>query len=138
MSTQVDMTINDGQGAPVAHTFTAVGVDVKGVAKWFEKTTSSISAGFFQLTSSLRIPTVPSDPVRYQVKLVVPTVVTETLNGVAYQKAIRKALVSIDMVMPSDATLQERKDLAAYVYNFAAKNTSGGLRYSIENLDVVV
>jgi len=125
MSTQVDTALSDGQGSPVSHAFVAMGVDGKGVAKWYEKTTSSIAAGFFTLTSSMRIGSKVTDPIRFEGKLVVPTVVVETINGVNYNKVSRQMLVTISVIVPQDSTTQERKDLMRYVKQFCDW-TSGG------------
>jgi len=118
MTTQANISLNDGAATPAAHTFVAVGVNGNGVAKWVEKTTSTLPAGFFTLTSSLKIPSKPGDAIRGQVKLIVPTVVTETINGVDYMKVARTALVSCDVVCAGDSTQQERKDLMQYFKNF--------------------
>lgn len=137
MSTQVDLTLPDGQASPANHTFVSAGVDGKGVATWLEKT-STLLAGFFRLTSSCRFPSKPGDPVRYQMKLVFPTVANETVNGVTYQKVIRSCLFDGTFVLPSDSSLQERKDFVAYIGNNITGTASGKIGYQIINQDSVV
>jgi predicted GNAT family acetyltransferase len=137
MSTQVDLILPDGQASPVNHTFVSSGVDGKGVATWLEKT-STLLAGFFRLTTSARLPSKPGDPVRYQMKLVIPTVAAETVNGVTYQKVIRSCLFDGTFVLPADSSLQERKDFVAYVGGNIAGTAPGKLGYQIINQDSVV
>ena len=78
------------------------------------------------------------DPVRYQMKLVFPTVANETVNGVTYQKVIRSCLFDGTFVLPSDSSLQERKDFVAYIGNNITGTASGKIGYQIINQDSVV
>jgi hypothetical protein len=138
MAAQINKALNDGQASPVGHTFLAAGVDTKGVATWFEKT-ASIAAGWFRLTTSARVPAKPGDPLRFSYKNVMPTVVTETINGVTYQKVIRQMLVTVDVVLPADSTLAERKDLIAYLVNdLGAVGVAGYFGNQIRDLDIIV
>lgn len=138
MAAQINKTLNDGQASPASHTFVAAGVDTKGVATWYEKT-SSILAGWFRLTTSARPGAKAGDPFRLAYKLVVPTVVTETINGVTYQKVIRQMLFTMDVVLPADCTLAERKDLIAYALNdLGALGVAGYWGNQIRDLDIIV
>lgn len=139
MATQANLTMTDGQSpTPVSHTFVASGVDGNQVATWLEKS-ASIFQGFYRFTTQIRLPKKQGDPVRHTAKLVVPTVVSETINGVTYAKVSRQALVSVDIVMPSDSTTQERLDVCAYMaYTFGSPNTSGQLAWQVKNQEGVV
>lgn len=112
MAAQANLTLADAQGTPVNHTFVASGVS-NGVATWFEKT-ASVIAGYFKITQSMRFPGKATDPVRHQMKLVLPTTVTETINGVSYNKVTRQSMVNIEVITAPDATAQEKKDLVKY------------------------
>lgn len=139
MASQANITLNDGQVAPVAHTFVAAGVDGKGVAKWIEKTTETSPIGHFVLTTQTRLPSKAGDPVRHTYKMVIPRVVTETINGVSTKKVARQALVAIDVVMPSDSTTQERKDACAFLQHaMGAWTTSGQFSWQIVEQEPVV
>jgi hypothetical protein len=137
MSAQVDKTLFDGQASPVSHTFSAAGVDTKGVATWFEKT-ASIASGWFRLTNSGRLGAKPTDPIRFAYKLAMPTVVTETINGVTYQKVIRQMLATMDVILPSDCTIAERKDLLAFVKNDLTVTVVGNFGNQVRDLDFIV
>lgn len=138
MPQQADVTLNDGAGTPVGHVFKAAGVDGKGVATYYEKTTSSLVSGFFRLTYFTRLSTKLTEPNRHSMKLVLPTVVTETINGVTYNKVARQSMLSVDCIVAPDSTAQERKDLCAYsadALTFSGANTFG---YTIVNQEAVV
>lgn len=132
MPAQGTLQLNDAQASPVAHNFVPSGV-VNGIATWHEKT-ASVLAGYFKLTFSMKFPTNGKDPIRHQLKLVVPTAVTETLNSVNYVKVVRTALVNVDVVIPQDSTLQERKDIASYMRDVFV-NSSGYFGSQIANND---
>lgn len=138
MATQANLSMDDGQVIPAAHTFVAAGVDGNQVATWLEKG-ASIFQGFFRFTTQIRLPKKQGDPVRHSMKLVIPTVVSETINSVTYAKVSRQALASIDIVMPSDSTMQERLDMCAYIaYTFGSPNTSGHMAWQIKNQEGVI
>lgn len=123
MTAQVDLVLNDGQASPAAVTFTAAGSQA-GLATWFQKT-AAIVDGYFKITHLMRWPQKPKDPIRHSIRFVIPTVATETVNSVNYTKVVRQAFCSVDFVIPGDATLQERKDIRAYVSNALASTTAG-------------
>lgn len=139
MANQVNLSINDAQGSPVAHTFVASGVDAKGVALYLEKTTSSLVTGFFRLTQSTRLATKMSEPNRHAMKLVIPTIVVETLNGVNYSKVARQSMISIDCIIAADSTAQERKDLCVFAANNLANYVgSNYFGYTVVNQEGVI
>lgn len=139
MASQANLSISDGQGTPVAHTFVAAGVDGKGVALWLEKTTSSLVNGFFRLTQSTRLSSKITEPNRHSMKLVIPTIVVETVNGVNYNKVARQSMISIDCIVAPDSTAQERKDLCVFAANNLANYSgSNNFGYSVVNQEAVV
>lgn len=126
MASQGNLTINDGQAVPVAHTFVAQGVDSNGVAQWIEKTAGSF-IGFLRLTMSAKVPPASTGrPLVHELRLVIPTVVTETINGVSTQKQVRSILATAKFVVPSDSTLAERKDACNFVANTLRDTATGG------------
>jgi hypothetical protein len=135
MTTQANISLPDAAAAN--HTFVASGV-VDGVAVWYEKT-AALVAGWFKLTTSLRMPPKPTDPMRLQLKLVKPTVVTETINGVTYDKVIRQILINVDVVCPPDSTTTERADVCKYVgTTLLDVTTAGTFGYQVKNADAIV
>lgn len=127
----------DGAGTPVSHTFTAVGVDGKQVAKWVDRS-SGLPAGYAIVTASTRLPSKPGDPVKLQARLVVPTVVTETINGVTYNKVSRHMFAAIDISVPGDSTTVERKTLMKYVEQFCNPTNAQSLGTSAMDIDPIV
>lgn len=138
MATQANLNLADAQATPVNHVFVAAGVDGKGVALYLEKTTSSISSGFFRLTHSTRLSTKISEPNRHTMKLVMPTIVVETINGVAYNKVARQSMVSVDVICASDSTAQERKDLITYMANNMGYGGNNYFGYTVVNQEAIV
>ena len=135
MSTQADKSLNDE--VPVAHVFSAAGV-VNGIATWFEKATNPLVSGWYRMTLSSRIPTNGKDPMRFQYKLVVPTIVTETINGVAYQKVARSVTVNVDVIAAADSTATERGAAIRYLALDATSLSAGYLGSVVKTADVVV
>lgn len=131
MSSQSNITLADGASpTPANHTFVAQGVDGSGVARWVEKSAGIVS-GFLKLTTSIKLPTKPGDPVRHQMKLICPTIVTETINGVSYQKVARQILADVSFVIPQDATEQERRDALTYFSGMFGSSSGNQLGFQI-------
>lgn len=127
MPSQIAIVLPDR--VPANHTFVASGV-LNGIATWYEKTASVIS-GYFKLTMSMKFPTKGNEPVRHQLRLVVPTVATETINGVTYQKVTRQSFVSIDVVCAPDSTQNERHDICEYIRKLLDVNVATGFANQI-------
>lgn len=117
------LTLNDGLATPVAHTFAPVNIDALGVAKWADRV-GGIALGYPVVTQSLRSPTKGSRSYRLTTKVVVPTLeLTSPSTGTGIQPAPTKAydlMCSCEFVLPERSTLQERKNLLAYVKNVLA------------------
>lgn len=133
------LTINDGQGTPVAHTFTARRID-SGIAKW-QDISGGIAVGFPTITASLREPAKNGNGSRVyrgQIKVVLPVLeVTNpsTYNGItpAPTKAYDCIMVT-DFTFPERSDAQTRKNVRAYMAN-ALANTD--LKALIEDLNFV-
>jgi hypothetical protein len=135
MTTQVDKSLNDE--VPVAHVFSAAGV-IDGIATWYEKATNPLVSGWFRNTLSSKIPTNGKDPLRFQYKLVVPTIVTETINGVAYQKVARSVTVNLDVIAAPDSTAAERGMAMRFLALDATSLTAGYLGAVVKTADTIV
>lgn len=106
-----NLTINDGQASPVAHTF-AVGTTDGQQAKWVEKSAAN-SLGYFPLTYSVRLSKSATGANVVEIGLSTPT-----LDGTVTNAVARKSTASVRFNFSQAATQQEMKDLVAYVTNF--------------------
>lgn len=124
-----NITINDGAATPVAHTFTPIGKDDKGVL-WFEQTNpvpaSPLEAkriGYRQYRSTSGGTNGVSKMV---LTVALPTLETLGNNSagftppptLAYRNAVR-----IEFDLPERGTKQQRKDLRTFVYNLLGAGT---------------
>lgn len=123
------LTINDGKATPVAHTFSPVRLDAKGVATFFDRS-GGIAIGFPRLTFSLREPdgnvSAGSDSGKKRnyksiFTIDVPTMEsTSAATGTGIAPAPTVAYVHssrTEFLLPERGTLAERKDLFAYHTN---------------------
>lgn len=121
MTAFTNITINDGQATPVAHTFTARRLE-NGVAKW-QDLVSGIAVGFPTIQASLREPVKNSKSPIYKASLKVTLPVLETVNASTYNgitPAPTKAydvVANLDILLPERSTLQDRKNIQAYLVN---------------------
>jgi hypothetical protein len=124
MSTMTSLTIADGQSTPQNHTFDVQNAQVGDKpAVWMDKISGTYQ-GFSILTSILR----RSEAGRaYRVKLTlaVPTLaVTAPASGTGIQPLPTQAYVTratIEFILPDGCTLQDRKDILAYVQGALSK-----------------
>lgn len=125
------LTINDGAATPVAHTFSPANIDVAGVAKW-EDRVGGVPLGFPTVTLSMRRPSKASRNYRLTAKVVYP--VTETIAPSNFPSKAYDLIGTVEFVLPDRASLQQRKDLAAFVKNYLANAV---ITSCVENLDSV-
>lgn len=122
MAAIADIVINDGQTTPVGHTFAATDVSRDGIARWQERTTNTVPVGYFEATASIRRPGKGASTTKVDLKVVCPTLeVTAGSTGGGYQAAPKLAyncLAVCSFVMHERSTLQNRKDILAYMRNF--------------------
>lgn len=121
MSAQSNIVINDGQTTPVAKTFSARGADLH-LATW-KDTSSGISIGMPTITISNKEQDGSNGAYRVEARITVP--VLETISGDAggytpSPKVAYKMFGKVELVSPNRATLQNRKDLVAFVKNLMA------------------
>lgn len=101
-----NLVLTDRAATPVAHTF--VPLDIKnGVGTVIESTGVPIGDKRFSVSLS------KSSTNRYKavLRMVVPTVVTETINGVTRPVIIRTAYADCTFTFDPESTEQERKDV---------------------------
>lgn len=119
MSARANLVINDRAGTPVAHTYSPDGDDVNGVHIWSEKT--SVPAGNPRFTASLRQ---SNGKYRPSLKLTIPVVQTQTINGVASPVVVRTAYAEVNFTFDSLSSTQERADcVGLFVNSMAASQT---------------
>lgn len=140
-----NVVINDGQATPVAHTFSPVRIDEKGVASLFDRS-GGIAIGFPRLAISIKEPINPvkagvaSDAVKRNYKCVitidVPTLEsTSAATGTGIAPAPTVAYVHaarLELLLPERGSLANRNDLLAYVRN-ALNDTT--IKSIVQNLE---
>ena len=118
MPQAASIVVNDRETTPVAHTFAPRSV-APGSATFVEA--NSVPIGEKQLIIRSQ-----KKGSRYhsRITLSVPTLVTETINGVSVPKVPRTAFVAIDFRFDDTSSLQERKNAVGMIANaLAASNT---------------
>lgn len=126
------ITINDGQGSPAAHTFAPRSEDPSNV--WNHADPSSVaSIGDNVLKSSLKFPTGGASAgkqssaervVRAQLSLALPILEStsaSTGSGIAPAPTVAYVCrANVEYIIPERCTLQDRKNLNAFVKNALA------------------
>lgn len=121
MSAQADLSLNDGQASPVAHTFSARGADMK-LALWTD-VSGGIGIGMGKVTLSYAQADGSNSAYKVEGRVTIP--VMEVISGAdggytPVPKVAFNLFAKIEIVIPNRASLQNRKDILAYVKNFAA------------------
>lgn len=120
------LTVNDGLATPVAHTFSPVTTDGSS-AKWADRS-PSIPAGYRTISQEVVGPNGSRTVHRVTFGFMNPTVAT--VNG--SDTVVRYSSAQVVLNIHPDSTLQERKDLLAYVANSLGLAT---MKTSVENLE---
>lgn len=120
------LSINDGQAAPVAHSFAPVSTDGS-LAKWADRS-PSIPSGFRGISHEVLPPA--GNRTVHKVTFGFNVPVVTTVNGV--DTVVRYSSGQVVLNIHPDSLLQERKDLLAYVTNFMSNAT---VKTSVENLE---
>jgi hypothetical protein len=100
-----DLVLTDRAGTPVDHTFTPHGIP-NGVAVVVK--TDGTPVGDWKFTVGTRK---SAQRRRISLRLSVPVVATETINGVNSPKVVRTAYANVDFNFDVNSTTQERDDL---------------------------
>lgn len=115
MAARGNVVINDRAATPVAHTYTPDGDDSNGVAVFSEKT--SVPAGNPRLTVSVKQ---SGGQYRPTLRLQIPVVQTQTINGISTPVVVRTAYVELSARFSDVSTDQERKDAIGLMANAMA------------------
>lgn len=120
------LSINDGQASPVAHSFAPVTTDGS-LAKWADRS-PTIPSGFRTISYEVSPPAGTRTTNKLQMGLMNPTVATVS----SVDQVVRYSSAQVTLNIHPDATLQERKDLLAYLVNFF---TNATVKTSVENIE---
>lgn len=122
MSQVSNIVINDGASTPVAHTFAPSRVAVDLVT--YQDRSAGIVAGFNILTIGTRFADKKNGAQKVTVRMALPTLaVTAPTTSTGIQPvpvAAYECFASVEFVLPSASTVQNRKDLLALVKNLLA------------------
>lgn len=123
MAQAAAITINDGQGTPVAVTFSPESISPQ--ASIFTDRTSGVAVGFRRLAVSSKFASVKGGVNRGKFTVEYP--VTAVVNGVTTVAYTLRA--SVDVIIPDGASTTERNNLYAFLQNGLANTlVRGGLR----------
>lgn len=120
------LTINDGLGTPVAHTFNPQTTN-GAKAQWADRS-PSIPAGFRTISYEVQEPNGSRTVNKLVAGFMNPTVATVDGSDVV----VRYSSAKVELNLHPQSTLQERKDLLAYVANFLGLAT---VKSSVENVE---
>jgi NaMN:DMB phosphoribosyltransferase len=121
-----NLTIADGQGTPVNHTFTVVTTDgSKGY--WADKV-SGVPVGYSKLNIETR--QAQSTTGAHSVLINYELPATAVIDGVTTR--VRVSSVALRFNFAQDSTDQERKDAVAYAINILSNATAKAAIYNIE------
>lgn len=123
MSQIANIVINDGQSTPVAHTFAPAKTQADYAL--LEDRTAGIYIGYNKLTFMLKRPTgdsrAASRNLVLNLKIETPkleNVTNSTISGIAPAPTISyRPVVDVTVTFPERCSLQDRKDLQAYLKN---------------------
>lgn len=101
-----NLVLTDRASTPVNHTFTPREIDSNGVGSVVESTGVPIGDNRF----SIGLRRTADGRSKATVKMVIPIVQTQTVNGVSSPVVVRTAYVDCTFSFDSTSTVQERKD----------------------------
>jgi len=128
MAAIANIIINDGQGTPVAHTFAPAKTQAD--MALLEDRAAGIYIGYNKLTFALSRPVGASKEATRNLKLSIKietpkleTVSNNTVSGIAPAPTISyRPVVELITTFPERCSLQDRKDLQAYIKNVLANS----------------
>lgn len=120
------LTIADGQASPVNHSFDPVTTDGS-LAKWADRS-PTIPSGYRTIQLEVSPPSGNRTTNKWQAGFNMPVVAT--VNGV--DTVVRNSSAQLTLNIHPESTLQERKDLMAYIANMLA---IAGVKTSLQNLE---
>lgn len=105
------ITLPDAAATPVNHDFNPTKVEGDTATYLEQSATSSVGYWPLSMTHRAPLPGQVDKLFRDTVKLAIPLVVTETINGVSRPTVLGTMRANLEFVIPDSATLQNRKDL---------------------------
>lgn len=117
MSARANLVITDRAATPVAHTYSPDGDDNNGVHLFSEKT--GVPAGNPRFSARL---TSSNGKYRPSLRLQVPVVQTQTINGVSNPVVVRTAYAEVNFTFDALSSDQERKDCVGLVASALASS----------------
>lgn len=122
ITNMTNLSLGDGQTTPVAHTFSPASNGADGVCRWLDREhNNGVSLGFSTVTYSIREPVKAGGVTRVKLTVSVPkldtTTIVPTLIGVGQ--------ASVEFIFPGSYTLQDRKNLHAFVENAISASALG-------------
>lgn len=122
MTNMQAMSLWDGQTTPVTHTFSPASNGADGVARWQDREhNSGMAIGFSTATFSVREPVKPGGPTRVRMTIHVPKLDTTGVVPVL----VSTGWAQLEYLFPGNFTLQDRKDLRAYINGMNHSNALG-------------
>jgi len=101
-----NLVLTDRAATPVSHTFTPINIDTNGVGTVAETGTVPIGEPKFSIQNK-RV----NGRFKVTLKLSVPVVQTQTINGISTPTVVRTAYVDATFTFDGTASEQERKDI---------------------------
>lgn len=126
-----NIAIYDGAATPVLHTFKPRAT-VLGISTFVEST--GVPIGERRITTSQSRPA--SGRVKATLKLAIPIVVTETIDGVARPRVDRVSYADITFNFDKASTTQERDDLVAFVSNLTLSSNATMMSFLVDLEDM--
>lgn len=128
MAAIANIVINDGQATPVAHTFAPAKTQAD--MALLEDRSSGVYIGYNKLTFTLSRPVGASKEATRNLKLSIKietpkleTVSNNTVSGIAPAPTISyRPVAELVVTFPERCSLQDRKDLQAYIKNALANS----------------
>ncbi|UUW21289.1 MAG: coat protein [Guiyang fiers-like virus 2] len=108
MGNLTNVVLTDRKATPVAHTFAPEGISPSGVATLIE--TTGVPVGNSRLSISKNVTSGQSGRIKVVLKLAVPVVVNETINGVSSPKVVRTAYADVTLTYDQTSSEAERND----------------------------
>jgi len=121
MSAQADLVLADGQASPVNKTFSARGASLNLAV--YKDVSGGIGVGLPTVTLGNKVTEGNNGALRVEVRISIP--VLETISGDAggytpSPKVAYRMFGKAELIAPNRATLQNRKDLRAFMANALA------------------
>lgn len=105
-----NVVLTDRAATPVNHTFVPAGYEAKDVAAFVESASGGVPEGSSRLTASVR--KTPSGNYKVVLKLDVPVLVTEVVNGVSINKIDSVDRAEVTFTYSGKSTTARRNNLA--------------------------